>query len=88
MGGCDGGEDLMGDMADYYLDRAFEEEYDSPDEDYLPSVLTCKFCHKSGFHWEKIKGNWRICTRTGRIHHCRKGKAWLVRSEAMEGKDD
>ena len=64
--------DLMGDIADQIigdiLDPLFDEDYEEEDE--YGSSIKCKFCGKQ-YHWEKVRGKWRLHTRTGRIHFCK-----------------
>jgi hypothetical protein len=63
----------MGDIADQIIGDIldpFFEEYNEED-DYAPPTK-CKFCNRSNFHWEEVRGTYRLHTRTGKIHLCSK----------------
>jgi hypothetical protein len=58
----------MGEMADFTLDYMDDEEtlYD------YGGVLSCRYCKRSGFHWDKTpEGRWRLVTETGKVHVCK-----------------
>lgn len=38
---------------------------------WKPSSITCKFCNKDGFHWDKSEGYYRLLDIDGNPHDCR-----------------
>jgi len=62
-------------MASYYAEQGFdswcygEEEYEPTQED-----KRCRYCRKSGFHWEQTAKGWRLFTEKGHLHSCKNGK--------------
>jgi hypothetical protein len=77
----------MGEIADMLLDQSLMElldENDGPyDDEFEPEpgwgaehlctiqIVRCKYCGRSGFHWEKIENHdWRLHSKTGRVHTC------------------
>ena len=74
----------MGEMADYYLEQSFYDDWDKLPEDESidllnerernePKEIVCKFCKERGFHWKQLpNGQWRLFDQYG-MHSC-KGK--------------
>jgi hypothetical protein len=49
------------------------DEEDKRDND-SPIKGECKYCGKSGMHWEQEGAKWTLVEKTGRIHNCPKKK--------------
>lgn len=58
-------------MAAYYFDQYYPPPADKYD---LPLPVRCKFCRKSEFHWQKTERGWRLFTKEGKLHSCKKGR--------------
>mgnify|MGYP003428698129 CR=1 FL=1 len=75
----------MGDIADSILDQMFDPAFDDQLEEgedyyYDPSnhnpirfssqqTKTCRYCKKTGLHWEETENGWRLADETG-LHTC------------------
>ena len=66
----------MGDMADYYLDLAFDDMLDEEEDGDGPPVSwkTCRCCKVGGLHWETYNGKWRLFDESRKLHMCSKVK--------------
>lgn len=72
----------MGDYADMAIDDGIDS-WNQPDDDdladpmdggyfrYKKRSLTCRYCGKSGFWWQKYEGGWRMFNEDG-LHSCLK----------------
>jgi hypothetical protein len=71
----------MGDIADSYIEdmeRGYEDDeywemYGNTSTRPRPSI-TCKYCKKRGFHWEKTPNGWRLFDHIG-MHYCKEREA-------------
>ena len=60
----------MGDMADFCLDSAFDD-----DSDFEQAGISCRYCKRGPFWWqEDDSGKWRLVTQTGKLHSCKQHK--------------
>lgn len=65
----------MGEFADMERDRSFmamlDHDQDCYDESemYEKTLKTCKHCGKTGLHWDKFNGQWRLHDG-GSVHKC------------------
>ncbi len=64
----------MADMADYYLDLAFNVYEDEREDDDGPARFwkACRCCGAGLLHWENLDGKWRLFDESRRLHECSK----------------
>lgn len=64
----------MADMADYYLDIAFDDMLeDEEDGDGPPiSPKTCRCCGTKDLYWGSYNGKWRLFDENRKLHICSK----------------
>jgi hypothetical protein len=60
----------MGDMADYYLDQWYDEEFDSDYPLRKKQVLTCLHCGKTNLKWKRNFYGWKLHTAKNEQHIC------------------
>ena len=62
----------MGDMADYYLDLYWDEDWYQDEDPFIPqSWKTCKHCGASWLHWGITEKGWRLFTEGNKLHVCK-----------------
>lgn len=67
---------FMGDMADYYLDQAFDDHnFEREDDDGPPiSWKTCRNCGTPNLIWGATDTGFRLFTLEGKLHSCYNAK--------------
>lgn len=66
----------MGEMADYYLDLAFDDEYFATRVHcHKVKTIVCKYCGETDLIWQKKNNKWILVhTEDGREHTCKNRK--------------
>lgn len=51
---------------------AYEDYFDEYDYEPRSRPTTCKFCGKTGLHWENDDGQWQLYETQYKLHNCPK----------------
>jgi len=90
----------MGEMADFYLDQAFDrdqDEYDEYEDSFCDGYYyarrqekICRYCGLKGLHWEETGDGWRLHDAAGQLHSClnKKQPFWEIGDRMRTSEDD
>lgn len=45
------------------------EDDDEDEYEYIPRLISCRYCRKPGLQWRQVDGRWRL-TELGVLHTC------------------
>lgn len=77
----------MGDMSEMIEDMLWMD-YEEQGWDEGSEGITCKYCKRSGFIWNKTQAGWRLVTPKGVIHTCNKHPRYAREKSHDDGHHD